>query len=86
MSTTKKLILVIGATGAQGKHVIDAILATSADGTPSPYSVRALTRDPASERAKALTAKGVECVKGISSLMRYQWEGLNKILACRLFR
>lgn len=60
----KKLILVIGATGAQGLAVIDALLAPSSDGKPSPYSVRALTRDPDSRRSKDLKAKGVECVKG----------------------
>ena len=64
MSQSKKLILVIGATGAQGIAVIDALLAPSDDGTPSPYSVRALTRSPDSRRAQELTAKGVECVKG----------------------
>lgn len=67
----KKLILVLGATGAQGIAVIDALIAPSADGSPSPYSVRALTRDPESERAKALTAKGVECFKGRRFVARY---------------
>lgn len=60
----KKLILVIGATGAQGLAVIDKLLAPSEDGSPSPYIVRALTRDPGSGRARELTSKGVECVKG----------------------
>ncbi|KAI5117439.1 hypothetical protein M0805_007009 [Coniferiporia weirii] len=60
----KKLILVIGATGAQGIAVIDALLACNADGSPSPYAVCALTRDPDSRRALALKTKGVECVKG----------------------
>lgn len=64
MSSAKKLILVIGATGAQGLAVIDALLAPSADGTPSPYAVRALTRDATSKRAQELTGKGVECVEG----------------------
>ena len=63
----KKLILVIGATGAQGMHVIPAILAPSEEGTPSPYAVRALTRDPTSRRAKKLEELGVECFKGVSS-------------------
>ena len=61
----KKLILVIGATGAQGRAVIDALLAPSADGSPSPYAIRALTRDPSGARAQVLAAKGVECVKGM---------------------
>ncbi|OCH84300.1 NAD(P)-binding protein [Obba rivulosa] len=60
---SKKLILVVGATGAQGLAVIDSLLAPAADGSPSPYAVRAVTRDPHSRRAQELTAKGVECVK-----------------------
>lgn len=64
MSTGNKIIFVVGATGAQGLAVIDSLLATSEDGPPSPYAVRALTRSPESRRAKELTAKGVECVKG----------------------
>ncbi|PSR99449.1 hypothetical protein PHLCEN_2v4128 [Hermanssonia centrifuga] len=51
MSQNKKLILVIGATGAQGLAVIDALLAPQADGSPSPYAVRALTRNPDHHRA-----------------------------------
>ncbi|KAJ7915540.1 NAD(P)-binding protein [Mycena leptocephala] len=62
MSATK-LILVIGATGAQGMAAIDGLL-ESCDGEPSPYRIRALTRDVNSARAKALAAKGVECVQG----------------------
>ncbi len=60
----KKLILVIGATGAQGLAVIDALLSPSTDGNLSPYAVRALTRDVNGKRAQELTAKGVECVEG----------------------
>ncbi|OCH84301.1 NAD(P)-binding protein [Obba rivulosa] len=61
---SKKLILVVGATGAQGLAVIDSLLGPGANGSPSPYAVRAVTRDPLSRRAQALTARGVECVKG----------------------
>ncbi|KAJ7742037.1 nmrA-family protein [Mycena metata] len=65
MSTSTKLILVLGATGAQGQAVIDALLAPiSGSNSPSPYSVRALTRDPASPAAQELTLRGVECVQG----------------------
>lgn len=64
MSSNKKLILVLGATGAQGIAVIDKLLAPSEDGLPSPYVVRALTRDPHGKRAVELSEKGVECVKG----------------------
>ncbi|KZT00222.1 NAD(P)-binding protein [Laetiporus sulphureus 93-53] len=61
---SKKLILVIGATGAQGLAVVDKLLAPCEDGSPSPYAVRALTRNPQSQRAKALAEQGVEIVQG----------------------
>lgn len=60
----KKLILVIGATGAQGLPVVDALLAPAGDGPESPYAIRALTRDLNSRRALELAGKGVELVKG----------------------
>ena len=66
MISQKKLILVIGATGAQGLAVIDALLAPSEDGTQSPYTIRALTRDAKSSRAQELAAKGVELFQGPS--------------------
>ncbi|KAJ7836968.1 nmrA-family protein [Mycena leptocephala] len=53
-----KLILVIGATGAQGQVVVEALLAPDAHGNPSPYSVRVFTRDPTSKHALELTAQG----------------------------
>ncbi|KIK55585.1 hypothetical protein GYMLUDRAFT_839191 [Collybiopsis luxurians FD-317 M1] len=61
---TKKLILVVGATGAQGKPVVSALLAPQDDGTPSPYSVRALTRDPTSAEAQSLAEVGAELFQG----------------------
>ncbi|KAI0342006.1 NAD-P-binding protein [Trametopsis cervina] len=64
MANTKKIILVIGATGAQGLPVIDALLEPAADGTPSPYAVRALTRNKTGARAVQLAEKGVELVEG----------------------
>ncbi|OJT11318.1 NmrA-like family domain-containing protein 1 [Trametes pubescens] len=64
MLTSKKIILVIGATGVQGGAVIDALLQPLADGSPSPYTIRALTRDPQSQRAKELASRGIEVVKG----------------------
>jgi len=54
----KKLILVTGATGAQGGGVARHLLA---DGT---YAVRALTRNPSSDKAAALKKLGAEVVKG----------------------
>ncbi|KZT33448.1 NAD(P)-binding protein [Sistotremastrum suecicum HHB10207 ss-3] len=65
MSQSNKLILVIGATGVQGRAVIDALLAPGPDGTTSPYSVRALTRNFDSRSAKELAAiKKVELFQG----------------------
>lgn len=66
-SNSKKVILVIGATGAQGIPIIKHLLKPSEDGTPSPYHVRALTRDPTHRRAKELEALGVELFQGSSS-------------------
>lgn len=63
----KKLILVIGATGAQGQAVINSLLAPCPDGSPSPYSVRAFTRDINSQRAQELSTRGVECIEGMIS-------------------
>jgi uncharacterized protein YbjT (DUF2867 family) len=58
MATDKKVIAVVGATGAQGGGLARAILADP-DG---PFAVRALTRDPGSEKARALAAAGAEVV------------------------
>ena len=53
-----KIIAVVGATGAQGGGLVRSILADR-DG---PYAVRAITRDPASDAARALAAAGAEVV------------------------
>ena len=55
---SKKIIAVVGATGAQGGGLARAILA-EADGE---FAVRALTRNPDSEKARALAAAGAEVV------------------------
>lgn len=55
----KKIIAVLGATGAQGGGLVRAILNDS-DGEFIP---RALTRNPDSDKAKELTALGAEVVK-----------------------
>ena len=54
----KKIIAVAGATGAQGGGLVRAILADPEAG----FSVRALTRNPTSEKARALGALGAEVV------------------------
>ena len=56
--STKKIITVFGATGAQGGGLARAI-ATDPDGE---FSVRAVTRDVNSDKAKALAALGAEVV------------------------
>jgi len=65
-----KLILVLGATGAQGRHVVNSLLAPCEDGARSPYTVRALTRDPQGKHAQALREQGVDVVEGTSSPSR----------------
>ncbi len=55
---SKKIIAVVGATGAQGGGLARAILRD----TTGPFAVRALTRKPASDAAKALAASGAEVV------------------------
>ncbi|HLG39937.1 MAG TPA: NmrA family NAD(P)-binding protein, partial [Chitinophagaceae bacterium] len=57
---TKKIITVFGATGAQGGGLVRAIATDS----NSEFSVRAVTRDTESEKAKALAAIGAEVVYG----------------------
>jgi uncharacterized protein YbjT (DUF2867 family) len=54
----KKIIVVVGATGAQGGGLAHAILADK----NSEFSVRAITRDVNSDKAKALAALGAEVV------------------------
>lgn len=56
----KKIIAVVGATGAQGGGLARAILADRNGG----FSVRAVTRKPESEKAQALKNAGAEVVTG----------------------
>ena len=55
----KKIIAVVGATGSQGGGLCRAILADPNGG----FALRAITRDPGKDKAKALAAKGAEVVK-----------------------
>jgi uncharacterized protein YbjT (DUF2867 family) len=57
--TDRKIIAVVGATGAQGGGLARAILEDAGGG----FAVRAVTRDPRSERAQALAALGAEVVQ-----------------------
>jgi len=54
----KRIIAVLGATGAQGGGLVRAILEDPAGG----FAVRALTRDPSSEKARELGDLGAEVV------------------------
>jgi uncharacterized protein YbjT (DUF2867 family) len=54
----KKIIAVFGATGAQGGGLAHAIL----NDPDSEFAVRAITRDPNSDKAKALAQMGAEVV------------------------
>lgn len=54
----RKIIAVVGATGAQGGGLVRAILNDPSGG----FAVRALTRDPSSEKAKELVRLGAEVV------------------------
>jgi uncharacterized protein YbjT (DUF2867 family) len=55
----KKVIAVVGATGAQGGGLARAIL----DDPEGGFAVRALTRNPGSEKASALAAAGARVVE-----------------------
>lgn len=54
----RKIIAVVGATGAQGGGLVRAILDDPAGG----FAVRALTRNPASDKGKALARLGADVV------------------------
>src|ERR1700733_6035357 len=51
-----KLAVIVGATGGQGSSVVKALLKD-----PS-YKIRGITRNPSSEKGKALSAQGVDVV------------------------
>ena len=57
-ATGKRIIVVVGATGAQGGGLVRAIL----NDKSSPFAVRAITRDVNSDKAKALAEAGAEVV------------------------
>jgi uncharacterized protein YbjT (DUF2867 family) len=54
----RRVVSVIGGTGAQGGGVVNALLAQGE------FSVRVASRNPSSDAARALAARGVEVVKG----------------------
>lgn len=58
-----KAVLILGATGKQGKKVVDTLLASESEDA---FTILALTRNPDSPSAKALAAKSptIKLVKG----------------------
>jgi len=57
--TDGKIIAVVGATGAQGGGLVRAIL----EDRDGPFTARAITRNEASDKARALATKGAEVVQ-----------------------
>lgn len=57
-NSDKKIIAVVGATGAQGGGLVRSILADPG----GEFAARAITRDPDSPKARALAAAGAEVV------------------------
>ena len=56
----KKILVVVGATGAQGGGLARSVAADKG----GPFAARGVTRKPDSDKAKALSAAGVEVVSG----------------------
>jgi uncharacterized protein YbjT (DUF2867 family) len=71
---SKKIIAIMGATGAQGGGLARAIL----EDEDSQFSVRAITRNPESEKAKVLAQMGAQVVRANSddaATLRKAFEG-----------
>ncbi len=59
--SSKKILVVFGATGNQGGSVVKAILNDPT--TAEQFQIRAITRDPSAPAALALAEKGVTLFK-----------------------
>lgn len=84
MNNERKLIAVLGATGAQGGGLVRAIL----DDPNGEFRVRAITRDPNSQKAKALATQGAEVVAGNlddPESIRHAFEGAYGVFAVTFF-
>lgn len=57
--SSPQLITVYGATGAQGGSVVQSLLQNKSKA----FKIRGITRNPDSDKAKALKEQGVEVVK-----------------------
>src|SRR5512134_2625042 len=79
-----KIIAVVGATGAQGGGLVRAIARDSGAG----FSVRALTRDIESDKAKALARIGAELVEADvddEASLRRAFEGAHGVYCVTFF-
>ncbi|KAF2187337.1 NAD(P)-binding protein [Zopfia rhizophila CBS 207.26] len=72
----KKTILVLGATGTQGGSVAKLLLQY-----PGQYIVRCLTRNPSSDKAKALSALGAKGAWGVFAVTDFYDTVLSSSLA-----
>ena len=82
--TDKKIIAVVGATGAQGGGLVRAILADK----NGPFRARALTRDVNSPKARALAAAGAEVVSADvddAATLRRAFEGAHGAFCVTFF-
>jgi len=59
MTDARKIIAVVGSTGAQGGGLCEAMFGDAS----AEFACRAITRDPGKDKAKALAARGAEVVK-----------------------
>ncbi|GAB5365668.1 hypothetical protein AAMO2058_001077600 [Amorphochlora amoebiformis] len=57
-------ILVVGATGNQGRAIVDALLRARDRDMRSRFKIRAMVRDPTTMKARELKERGVHIVKG----------------------
>ena len=74
----KKIIAVLGSTGAQGGGLVRAIL----DDPDGPFTARAVTRDAGSAKARALAELGVDVVEASledESSLRAAFEGAHGV-------
>lgn len=59
-TSSKKVLVVFGATGKQGGSVVKTLLSDS--NTAAQFHIKAVTRDVSKDSAKALQALGAECI------------------------
>jgi uncharacterized protein YbjT (DUF2867 family) len=68
MSSGKKIIAIIGATGGQGGSVVKSILADPK--MSASWAIRGITRDASKNSSKQLASQGVDVVEVSIRLLR----------------